>query len=282
MKKSYIAIMLLLVAPLAFATGSKGNSNGPSNTNSEASAIALGLGVGVGQGGNAAAQGGDAAALGVGTGGDSSSASSIKNAGNSSSASGVKDSGNSLSLSSSEGGKSSSASGVKDSGNSLSLSEGGDASATVKGSGNSSNSNGAYANQSQTNAGNTVEGGDVLVQGDSINYEVAANKATLIASGCQVGGSADGIKFGISVIKQSPACLLLQTSTDALMFAAAMNCGDFAQSVTKGSDKPDTSACLRTRSQLVQNALNERAEAVEYLRRDAKQGFAKKVWRFIW
>lgn len=266
MRKTYTAILLLFLAPAVFAGGNSNNNNGPSTSNqaqSSADALALGLGVGIGQGGNAAAQGGNASSVGIGTGGDSASL-GIGTGGDSSSVSSIKNAGNSTSLA-----------GVNDSGNSASVSEGGDA-AAIAGGGY------ANANQSQTNAGNSLTGGDVLVQGDSINYEVAANKATLITSGCQVGGSADGIKFGISVIKQSPACLLLQTSTDALLFAASMDCGDFAESVTKGSDKPDTSACLRTRSQLVQNALSERAEAVEYLRRDAKQGFAKKAWRFIW
>lgn len=123
---------------------------------------------------------------------------------------------------------------------------------------------------------------DVLVSGDSINYEVAANKSTLISSGCQVGGAADSIKFGIQVIKQSPACLLLKSSSDALMFAASLNCGDFAGSIVKGGTAPDTSSCLRLRSTLVNQAVGERDLAVELLTDQAKPGLVKKLLHKIW
>lgn len=126
------------------------------------------------------------------------------------------------------------------------------------------------------------EGNHFLAEGDDIDYEVAANKSLLVTSGCQVGSSTDGVKFGISVINQSPACLLLRSSSDALMFAATLKCTSFQESMVKGiHSTPDTS-CLRLRSELVNQAIRERNMAVEWVQRDAKHGFVKKLWNKIW
>jgi hypothetical protein len=172
------------------------------------------------------------------------------------------------------------------------------ADASVEGSGNSTNrirteaeggdalaisggGDGGSAKQGQ-GQGQTLNGGDILISGDSINHEVAANKRLVVSSGCQESTAADSIKYGVAVVKQSPACLLLTTSTDALIFAASMNCADFQQSLEKGTGTPNPSACLRTRSELVSRALGERQMAVDIIARDAKQGWLKKAFNWVW
>lgn len=165
-------------------------------------------------------------------------------------------------------------------------------------SGNSNNSpdveqsQGQHQGQGQGQAqGQRAEGGEAtstndgnhfLAEGDSFNYDVAANKAFMVTSGCQTGSAADGVEFGLTVISQSPACLLLRSSSDALMFAATLNCTSFKDAVMKGSSGTPDTTCLRLRSQLVNQAVSERQQAVDILTRDAKNGFVKKLWNKIW
>lgn len=169
-------------------------------------------------------------------------------------------------------------------GSSKSISKSGDSQAGSKSisKGGDAKAKGGDADASAVSGNNTIDGGDVLVQGDRIDYDVAAHKQTMILNGCQVGGAADSIKYGVQIIKQSPACMLLQSSGDALLFAASMQCADFAGSIAKGASLPDASSCLVARSKLVEQALAERNYAVDLLKRDAKQGVLKVFVRKIW
>ncbi len=141
---------------------------------------------------------------------------------------------------------------------------------------------GQHQGQAQGQGQTANSGGNTFTSGDTIDYDVAANKALMVTSGCQIGSAADGVEFGITVIKQSPACLLLRSSSDALMFAATLRCQSFEEAVLKGTRSTTDTACLRLRSQLVHQAVSEREQAVAILTRDAKEGFVKKLWNKIW
>lgn len=162
-----------------------------------------------------------------------------------------------------------------------------DAEASIRNSGNSRSS--SFANSGDSAASAAGGAVDSTVQVDSndyysqvIDYEVAANRATLLVNDCQNGTDLSSVKFGVAVVRQDPACQFFRQSAGKYLLAAGMICTDFEASVVKGADPiANTTDCLRRRAELYQEAELIENEGLALVREQSKVGLIRRAWRKI-
>jgi len=132
---------------------------------------------------------------------------------------------------------------------------------------------------------------DVIVEGDTNNssysykYEEAASQAaTLIASVCQDGTSLQGVKFGLSTVKQSLFCMY--TTTAQLKFNAALmqDCG-MRETIAKGGSpipSPQPTECERSKRGLYLEGIELVDRAVSVADGQNRKGLGRKILGLLW